>query len=117
MKYTLDSPDVAFEAFVADGRISNKVLIGRLLPLPNAKKKTLNVFDDYAKEAWAVQPEYCAFSDEHGTPIYKWKGKSIDDSNPPKPVGILEESRIPGEISSIGASVKVIKLTNAKVRT
>ena len=110
MKYTLDSPEMAFEAFAYERKIPEKIKIGKLLPLPNANRKTLSMFDNYTKEAWANPPKYCAFSDEPGSPIFKWKGKSIDSMRV-RPVGVLTvSSRIPGEISSIGGSVLIIEL-------
>lgn len=113
MKYTLDRPEVAFEAFVAEGRTSNKIPIGKLLPLPNATRKTLNAFNDYTKEAWTIPPKYCAFSEEHGSPVFEWKGKAIDSKT--EPIGTLVSSRVPGEISALGVTVLIVQIKQADI--
>jgi len=116
MKYTIEGPDMALEAFVV-GDGYEKSPIATLLHLPDASPKTAAMFGRYAVKTWDKQPRYACFSAEPGSIVIRWAGKAVDISNQDDLarviVGRLRSTHIPGEFGSFGRTWVVD--TNAEV--
>ena len=116
MRYTIDGPDMALEAFeVGDGY--EKSPIATLVHLPDASAKTAAMFGRHTAEAWDKQPKYAAFRAEPGASVIRWAGKTVNVSSPEDLakvfVGKLRLTHIAGEFGSYGKTWVVD--TNAKV--
>jgi hypothetical protein len=116
MKYTIEGPEAALEAFVvSDGY--EKTPVALLLHMPEATPKTAAMFGRYAAQTWDRQPRYACFSAEPGSVVIRWAGKTVDISNQKDLakviVGRLNSAHIPGEFGSLGRTWVVD--TNAKV--
>lgn len=123
MKYTIDSPGQSKEVFLnpIDGKSSPlyKVAVGKLLPLPNANRKTSNMFIDYGQQVWEGQPpQFCVMSFQPGSPVLQWKGKPITINTQKQleklTVGTLKKSRVMGEIGSLNP---ILYIEQTKVLT
>ena len=116
MKYTIEGPDLALEAFVV-GDGYEKSLVATLLHMPEATPKTAAMFGRYAAKTWDKQPRYACFSAEPGSIVIRWAGKAVDISNEGDlarvMVGRLRSTHIPGEFGSFGKTWVVD--TNAEV--
>ena len=123
MKYTLDSPNMAFEAFVQPlertGKPLQKWTIGLLLRLPNADMETTQKFLTYGMDQWGFQqPSFCVLKQEPGALVFPWNGDTIEATDQDhlewKAVGVLEQSKaIISEISSIDHTILYVKMTQA----
>ncbi|MBF83465.1 MAG: hypothetical protein CL489_03210 [Acidobacteria bacterium] len=116
MRYTIDGPDMALEAFVVgDGYEQSP--IATLVHLPDASAKTAAMFGRHTAETWDKQPKYAAFRAEPGSSVIRWSGKTINIDSPEDLakvfVGRLRQTHIPGEFGSYGKTWVVD--TNAKV--
>jgi hypothetical protein len=115
MKYTLQTPDLAFEAFVLndEGNSTQKVVIGKLLHLPNATAQTAAMFRDYTHVAWETQPQFAAFDSNIGSPVLAWNGQLLDISSQQDlekhQMGVFSMNRVVGEIGTM-SRVLVIDL-------
>jgi hypothetical protein len=123
MKYTIDSPGQSKEVFLnpISGKSSplKKVAVGKLLPLPNASRKTSNMFIDYGEQAWEGQPpQFCVMSFQPGSPVLQWKGKALNIISRKQldklTVGILKSSSVMGEIASVNS---IMYIEQTKVLT
>jgi len=116
MKYTIEGPDMALEAFVV-GDGYEKSPIATLLHLPEATPKTAAMFGRYTAETWDKQPRYATFRAEPGAAVIRWTGKSVTINSPEDLaevfVGKLRLTHIAGEFGSYGKTWVVD--TNAKV--
>ena len=123
MKYTLDSPNMAFEAFVQPleriGRPLEKWTVGVLLRLPNADMETTEKFLTYGMDQWGYhQPSFCVLKKEPGALVFPWNGEPIEAEDQDhlewKSVGVLQQSKaIVSEIASIDHTILYIKMTQA----
>jgi hypothetical protein len=116
MKYTIEGPEMALEAFVV-GDGYEKSPIATLLHLPEATPKTAAMFGRYTAKTWDKQPKYAAFRAEPGAHVIRWTGKSVTIETPEDLakvfVGRLRLTHISGEFGSLGKTWVVD--TNAKV--
>ena len=123
MKYTLDSPNMAFEAFVQPlerlGRPLEKWTVGILLKLPGADDETTQQFVEYGREQWGInQPSFCVLKKEEDALVLPWNGEPIDVADEDhlewKAVGVLKQSKaIVSEIATIDHTILYIKMTQA----
>jgi hypothetical protein len=116
VKYTIEGPDLALEAFVvSDGYEKSQVAL--LLHMPEATPRTAAMFGRYAAKTWDKQPRYACFTAEPGSIVIRWTGKAVDlstqDDLARVMVGRLRSAHIPGEFGSFGRTWVVD--TNAKV--
>ncbi len=112
MKYTIDGPEMAFEAYIGGA----KEHIAVLVHLPAASNKTAAMFGRYAAKTWLDQPEYACFEEKEGSRVIRWDNSTINIKSNKQlealTVGHLKMRRITGEISSYG---KVWVVDNVKV--
>ena len=117
MKYTLDSPHNCFDAFLLPPPNERhtpleKYKVGLLIPLPNANKKTTNMFLDYGMKTWKGEwPRFCTFSRMKGSPVFEWDGKTLTINNKKQlrkiQIGVITHGKVFGEISALNPTLVI----------
>ena len=74
MKYTIDGPEMGFEAFIEGER----QIVATLVHLPEASAKTAAMFGRHAARSWLDQPEYASFSEDNNSRVVRWDGSTLD---------------------------------------
>ena len=102
MKYTIDGPEMGFEAFIEGER----QIVATLVHLPEASAKTAAMFGRHAARSWLDQPEYASFSEDNNSRVVRWDGSTLDIKTKKElediTVGYLKMTRIIGEICGHG---------------